>query len=33
MLVQLLSDATRFDPRQRITMKQFIPRWAAFLRN
>lgn len=31
-LIELLKDATRLDPRQRITMKQFIPRWAAFLR-
>jgi len=30
-LIELLKDATRLDPRQRITMKQFIPRWAAFL--
>ena len=31
-LVELLKDATRLDPRQRITMKQFILRWSSLLR-
>lgn len=31
-LIALLQDATRLDPRQRIQMKEFIARWAAFLR-
>ncbi len=31
MLVQLLSDATRFDPRQRPTMREFLTRWTALL--
>ena len=31
-LVDLLRDASRLDPRQRITMKQFIARWSALMR-
>ncbi|MEZ4393676.1 MAG: serine/threonine-protein kinase [Polyangiales bacterium] len=31
-LIELLRDATRLDPRQRISMRQFIPRWESFLR-
>lgn len=30
-LIALLKDATRLDPRQRITMKEFIARWSAFV--
>ncbi|MEZ4408193.1 MAG: serine/threonine-protein kinase [Polyangiales bacterium] len=28
-LIALLSDATRFDPRQRISMREFLSRWKA----
>ncbi len=31
LLVQLLSDATRFDPRQRPTMHEFLARWTKLL--